>query len=65
MSTESSPRRATGQHPNDGHELRLLNASVLKLVLRLAPDAVFDLEALLTAAIFPEISDKGIEKSDM
>jgi hypothetical protein len=39
----------------------LLTASVLrlKLVLGLAPNAVLDLEALLTAAICPEISEKN------
>jgi hypothetical protein len=43
----------------------LLTASVLKLVLRLTPYAVLDLETLLTAAICPEISEKSIEESDM
>jgi hypothetical protein len=33
-------------------------APVLELVLRLAPDAVFDHKALLAAAICPEISEK-------
>ena len=42
----------------------LLTAPVLELVLRLAPDAEFDPESLLTAAICPEISEKTIEKSD-
>lgn len=42
----------------------LFTASFLELILRLAPDAVFDFEALLIAEICPEISEKSIEKLD-
>jgi hypothetical protein len=43
----------------------LLTAPLLELRVRLASDAMFGLEALLTAAICPERSEKSIEKADM
>jgi hypothetical protein len=42
----------------------LFTASFLELIRRLAPDAVFDFEALLTAEICSEISENSIEKLD-